>query len=212
MDDAFHKYGLGRLSEDDMASETAIKFLLNHFIKGRLYDRQMKHDEVFESIGGTGLKIQRPATGKSYHKRLRIFQRTVLTLVNYHFAGNATVNHAHIVESEVFVYNLGTMYYIDDILYPEIFDKMVKEADATTSIPTTLKQTTSSDSEQVPIETVTQSTEQGKDIFVLNERGGNIDESSDLDHDLDADEDDDDDEIVTPRALPVQFMIEPPKK
>lgn len=212
MDDAFHKYGLGRLSEDDMASETAIKFLLNHFIKGRLYDRHLKHDEVFESIGGTGLKIQRPATGKSYHKRLIIFQRMVLTLVNYHFAGNATVNHAHIVESEVFVYNLGTMYYIDDILYPEIFDKMVKEADATTSIPTTLKQTTSSDSEQVPIETVTQSTEQGKDIFVLNERGGNIDESSDLDHDLDADGDDDDDEIVTPRALPVQFMIEPPKK
>lgn len=129
-----------------------------------------------------------------------------------YFIGNVTVNHAHIVESEVFVYNLGTMYYIDDILYPEIFDKMVKNADTTTAIPTTLKLTTSSDAEQVPIETVTQSNEPGKDIFVLNERGGNIDESSDLDHDLDADEDDDDDEIVTPRALPVQFMIEPPKK
>lgn len=65
IDDAFHKHGLVKLSEDDMASETAIKFLLNHFIKGRLYDRNLKHDEVFESIGGTGLKIQRLAAGKN---------------------------------------------------------------------------------------------------------------------------------------------------
>lgn len=126
--------------------------------------------------------------------------------------GNVTVNHAHIVESEVFVYNLGTMYYIDDILYPEIFDKIIKDADTTTNVPTTLKLTTSPDAEieQVPIDAVTRANEPGKDIFVLNERnGGNIDESSDLDHDLD--EEDDDDEIVTPRALPVQFVGEPPK-
>lgn len=126
--------------------------------------------------------------------------------------GNVTVNHAHIVESEVFVYNLGTMYYIDDILYPEALAN-ISDA-ATTTVPTTLKLTTSPDAdiEQVPIEIVTQSGEQGKDIFVLNERGGNIDENSDFDHDLDSDDEDADDEIVTPRALPVQFMIEPPKK
>lgn len=64
MDTAFIKYGFGKLSEDDMATETAIKFLLNHFIKGRLYDRHLKHDEVFESIGGTGLKIQRLGVGE----------------------------------------------------------------------------------------------------------------------------------------------------
>lgn len=125
------------------------------------------------------------------------------------------MNHAHIVESEVFVYNLGTMYYIDDLLYPEIFDKMIKASDLPTTTPTTLKLTTSPDAEieQIPAAAVTQSAEQGKDIFVLNERGGNIDENSDFDHDLDdADDEDDDDEIITPRALPVQFMIEPPKK
>lgn len=131
------------------------------------------------------------------------------------------MNHVHIVESEVFVYNLGTMYYIDDILYPEIFDKILKAADTTTSAPTTLKLTTSPDAEieQIPIEMVTQSNEPGKDIFVLNERGGgavgggaNIDGNRNLDRDLDTDEEDeDDDEIITPRALPVQFMIEPPK-
>ncbi|XP_031629515.1 uncharacterized protein LOC116344847 [Contarinia nasturtii] len=187
MDDAFHKHELNELSEEDMSSETAIKFLLNHFIKGRLYDRNLKHDEVFESIGGTGLKIQRIAPG------------------------NVTVNHAHIVESEVFVYNLGTMYYVDDILYPEIFGKMVKATNSpTTTVPTTFKLTASPDADIEPVPAVTQSGEQGKDIFVLNERGGNIDESSDFDHD--GDDEDDDDEIVTPRALPVQFMIEPPKK
>lgn len=122
------------------------------------------------------------------------------------------MNHAQIVESEVFVYNLGTMYYINDILYPEVLAKISDVA--TTTVSTALKLTTSPDAEieQVPIEIVTQSGEQGKDIFVLNERGGNIDESSDFDHDLDSDDDDGDDEIVTPRALPVQFMIEPPKK
>lgn len=131
-------------------------------------------------------------------------------------AGNVTVNHARIVESEVFVYNLGTMYYIDDILYPEIFDKMKKTFNSPTSTaaPTTFKLTSSPDADIEPVPAVTQSAEQGKDIFVLNERGGNIDGNSDFDHDLDDadDEEEDDDEIVTPRALPVQFMIEPPKK
>lgn len=130
--------------------------------------------------------------------------------------GNVTVNHVQIVESEVFVYNLGTMYYIDDLLYPEVLDKITKASDlpTTTNIPTTFKLTTSPDADIEPVPAaVTQSAEQGKDIFVLNERGGNIDESSDFDHDLDdADDEEDDDEIVTPRALPVQFMIEPPKK
>lgn len=133
------------------------------------------------------------------------------------------MNHAHIVESEVFVYNLGTMYYIDDLLYPEIFDKILKAADTTTSVPTTLKLTTSPDAEieQIPIDMVTQSSEPGKDIFVLNERGGNagagggggpnIDGNSNIDRDADDEEEDDDDEIITPRALPVQFMIDPPK-
>lgn len=64
-DDAFKKHGQNKLSEDDMSSEIAIKFLLNHFVKGRLYDRNLKHDEVFESIGGTGLKIQRLGTGRN---------------------------------------------------------------------------------------------------------------------------------------------------
>lgn len=226
IDDAFIKHGFSKLSEDDMATETAIKFLLNHFIKGRLYDRNLKHEEVFESIGGTGLKIQRLGAGEYSKFLCRIFKCFKLYTAKHFwsFVGNVTVNHVQIVESEIFVYNLGTMYYIDDILYPEIFDKILKAADTTTSVPTTIKLTTSPDAEieQVPIEMVTQSNEPGKDIFVLNERGGvvgggsvggpNIDGNSNFDRDLDTDEEDeDDDEIITPRALPVQFMVEPPK-
>lgn len=64
LDTAFQKHKLTQLTDEVMASEKAIKFLLNHFIKGRLYDRNLKHDEVFESIGGSGLKIQRPMNGE----------------------------------------------------------------------------------------------------------------------------------------------------
>lgn len=64
LDTAFQKHKLTQLTDENMASEKAIKFLLNHFIKGRLYDRNLKHDEVFESIGGSGLKIQRPVNGE----------------------------------------------------------------------------------------------------------------------------------------------------
>lgn len=64
IDNAFVKHGLGDLTEEDLTTDKANQFLLNYFIKGRLYDRDLKHDEVFESIGRTGLKIQRLAAGR----------------------------------------------------------------------------------------------------------------------------------------------------
>lgn len=64
IDNAFVRHGLGELTEEDLTTEKANQFLLNYFIKGRLYDRDLKHDEVFESIGRTGLKIQRLAYGR----------------------------------------------------------------------------------------------------------------------------------------------------
>lgn len=63
MDSAFIKYGLGELTEENLTTEKANQFLLNYFIKGRLYDRDLKHDVVFESIGGSRLKIQCLASG-----------------------------------------------------------------------------------------------------------------------------------------------------
>lgn len=65
------------------------------------------------------------------------------------------VNEATIVESEVFVYNLGTMFYIDKVLFtnrnslPATTTTDVEE----TSLPTTEDSfTTASEAESVPIE------------------------------------------------------------
>lgn len=63
IDEAFERLKLDKLSDDDMASENGVKLLLNHFVKGRLYDRDLKHDEVLDTIAGGGLKIQRALPG-----------------------------------------------------------------------------------------------------------------------------------------------------
>ncbi|XP_036340864.1 uncharacterized protein LOC118750249 [Rhagoletis pomonella] len=87
-----------------MASPRGIKMLLNHFVRGRLYDRDLRDNEVFETIGGGHIKITRNP------------------------GSNATsVNNAKITESEVFVYNLGTMFYIDDILYAHLLREYVSK-------------------------------------------------------------------------------------
>lgn len=53
------------MSDDTLASENGVKLLLNHFVKGRLYDRDLRHDEVFETIAGGALRIQRQQPGLS---------------------------------------------------------------------------------------------------------------------------------------------------
>lgn len=88
--------------DDVLSSERCAKMILNHFVKGRLYDRDLKSGEVFETVGGQQLKITKD------------------------LSGHVSVNQAKVVESEIFVYNLGTMYYIDDILYPEVLQKNFK--------------------------------------------------------------------------------------
>lgn len=101
-DDAFEKYGFDLLPDEALSSEKGIKLILNHFVKGRLYDRNLVQDEVFETVGGKPLKITKDSKGQ------------------------VSVNHAKIVESEIFVYNLGTMFYIDDVLYPDTLKTEVK--------------------------------------------------------------------------------------
>lgn len=101
-DDAFEKYGFDLLPDETLSSEKGIKLVLNHFVKGRLYNRDLVQDGVFETVGGKPLKISRDSTGQM------------------------SVNRAKIVESEIFVYNLGTMFYIDDVLHPETLKNEVK--------------------------------------------------------------------------------------
>lgn len=136
------------------SSSQGVKLLLHHFVRGRLYDRDLKDNEVFETIGGGVIKITRA------------------------FEGTVSVNSAKIIESEVFVYNLGTMFYIDSILYPDILQDYISKKNSGHELagrPPLLP--TPSDVEIVP-----------KEFYVT--------EPSDSE----------DDEIITPKALPVRFM------
>lgn len=90
------------MPDEALSSDKGIKLILNHFVKGRLYDRNLIQDEVFETVGGKPLKITKDSKGQ------------------------VSVNRAKIVESEIFVYNLGTMFYIDDVLYPNTLKNEVK--------------------------------------------------------------------------------------
>ncbi|XP_067623187.1 uncharacterized protein [Eurosta solidaginis] len=111
-DRAFERLGFDRLSDDIMASQRGVKMLLNHFVRGRLYDRDLRDNEVFDTIGGGHIKITRNP------------------------GSNATsVNNAKITESQVFVYNLGTMFYIDDILYSHLLREFVSKSTRTRSDP-----------------------------------------------------------------------------
>lgn len=147
---------------------------MNHFIRGRLYNKDLKNDKIFETIGGKSVKIQRKPDG------------------------NVTVNNALIIEAEVFVYNLGTMFYIDEILYPETIE-------SSSSVPKDINDTEMNDEEN----TAEATTESGgsstqKDVELITKR--NVMHQ----HGLHEDDDDDefeplDDEIVTPRVLPVKY-------
>lgn len=101
---------------------------------------------------------------------------------------NVTVNRAHIIESEVFVYNLGTMFYIDDILYSDILNESTGSkipSGTNNKQNTNYKYSTLPDVEAVPSE--------------FTEQNGTEDDLLQ------------DDEIVTPRALPVKFYYSPKK-
>lgn len=101
-DDAFEKYGFDLLPDETLSSADGIKLILNHFVKGRLYNKDLQRGGVFETVGGKVLKISADSKGQ------------------------VTVNHAKVIESEIFVYNLGTMFYIDDILNPELLKTKVE--------------------------------------------------------------------------------------
>ena len=134
--------------------------LLNHFVRGRLYDRDLRDGEVYETIGGGHLKVSRNP------------------------GSNVTVNNARITESQVFVYNLGTMYYIDEIMYSHMLrDQVPRTTRRRNDNGRSPSAGGSSDVEIVPNE------------FYTEHSGGDY-----AIHDEDFE-----DEIITPKALPVQF-------
>lgn len=110
-DTAFEKLGLDKMPDNYLSTGDGLQILLNHFLKGRLYDRDLKDGIQFQTLGNKTITIARNK-------------------------GNVMINDdATIVESEIFVYNLGTMFYIDKVLFATL-----------DSLPTATKTTTISTS------------------------------------------------------------------
>lgn len=207
-DEAFEKYGFDVLSDEVLGSEKGIKLILNHFVKGRLYDRNLKNDEVFETVGGKPIKISRIIPGQ------------------------VSVNRANIVESEIFVYNLGTMFYIDDVLYPEVLQGEVKtltespnnnkkrenESSEDNSDFYTTEMSIFSESEAEKIST--KSTKESTTSSYRTQISSLLTTRSDVEFvpsrftELSGSEEDFllQDGVVTPKALPLRFNLTPPKK
>ncbi|CAG9771856.1 unnamed protein product [Ceutorhynchus assimilis] len=91
-DTAFEELGLDKMPDNYLSNGEGLQILLNHFVKGRLYDKDLKSGTALVTLGNQTLNVNR--TANKVH-----------------------INEALIVESEVFVYNLGTMFYIDKVLY-----------------------------------------------------------------------------------------------
>jgi hypothetical protein len=171
--------------------------ILNHFIKGRLYGRDLIDGAEFETVGGKTVKISKDSSN------------------------HISVDRAKIVEAEVFVYNLGTMFYIDDVLHPidlqndfkpnealnsDLSDEVQLSEEAfTTEIPIMIeKLSTKSNREPTTLEyRSTHFTTRDDVEFVPSINTGFSDDIEDFSTS---------DSYVTPKALPSRYHAPPPKK
>ncbi|XP_053673066.1 uncharacterized protein LOC128723361 [Anopheles nili] len=196
-DDAFERYSFDLLPDNVLASEKGIKMLLNHFIRGRLYDRDLKDGELIDTIGGMPVKIQRS------------------------FENNVLVNSARIVESEVFVYNLGTMFYVDDVLYPDLLKDEVKTImdmkNVDRNVPDSISGNDAYTTEQTPPITDRSSSTTFRSLYGLLTTNADVElvplevtETSKPNSNEDSSQLQDD-EIITPKALPLKFFYDPKK-
>lgn len=169
--------------------------LLHHFVKGRLYNRDLRDGQIFETVGGGHIKISRTPGSNT-----------------------TNVNNAKITESEVFVYNLGTMFYIDEILYSHLLqENMAKNklrpnyASGNGRNPVTSRMPADVEmiSDVIHGKGGKNGANNNGDDAAADDDEDDVDDVDDIDDD-DSDsnnnEDNDkfDDEIITPKALPVQ--------
>uniref|UniRef100_T1HD74 FAS1 domain-containing protein n=1 Tax=Rhodnius prolixus TaxID=13249 RepID=T1HD74_RHOPR len=112
-DEAFKKLGLQNAPDNLLSNKEGLLVLLSHFVKGRLYDRDIKNNTTLTSLSNRTLHITRgPGT-------------------------NGTVEGANIIEKEVFVYNLGTMFYVDSVIFGTEIPEPVTETTTAVVPPTT---------------------------------------------------------------------------
>lgn len=91
-DKAFKEASLADKPDYYLTKGDGLKLLLNHFVPTRLYNRDLTNGQQFKTLGGKTIYVKREGE-------------------------NITISDANVIESEVFVYNLGTMYYIDKVLF-----------------------------------------------------------------------------------------------
>ncbi|KAJ8921104.1 hypothetical protein NQ315_015902 [Exocentrus adspersus] len=108
-DTAFEELGLDKMPDNYLSTGDGLQILLNHFVKGRLYDKDLTDGSQLTTLGNKTVAVQRTSD-------------------------QVKINDATVVESEVFVYNLGTMFYIDKVLFtsPSSLPVTSTEADFTT--------------------------------------------------------------------------------
>ncbi|XP_024084217.1 periostin [Cimex lectularius] len=110
-DEAFKKLGLENAPDNLLSNKEGLQVLLSHFVKGRLYDRDIVDNTTLTSLSNRTLHITRRK------------------------GTNGTVEGANIIEKEVFVYNLGTMFYIDNVIFGEEIPKPPPKPTTTTEAP-----------------------------------------------------------------------------
>lgn len=91
-DKAFKEASLADKPDYYLTKGDGLKLLLNHIVPTRLYNRDLINGQQFKTLGGKIIHVKREGE-------------------------NVTISDANVIESEVFVYNLGTMYYIDKVLF-----------------------------------------------------------------------------------------------
>lgn len=59
MDGAFEELGLDKMPDNYLSTGDGLEILLNHFVKGRLYDKDLKDGKVLVTLGNKTIGIAR---------------------------------------------------------------------------------------------------------------------------------------------------------
>lgn len=59
MDSAFEELGLDKMPDNYLSTGSGLQILLNHFVKGRLYDKDLKDGILLKSLGDRSMEISR---------------------------------------------------------------------------------------------------------------------------------------------------------
>lgn len=154
-DEAFEKAGLGYAPDNYLSRDAGLTLLLSHFVKGRLYIKDLKDNTTLETLSGYNLTVSNKQ-------------------------GNISIENVNLTDSssEVFVYNLGTLFPVSDLLFKSSLPDVTFEPTTTGEPDAT---TNNSDVEMVPLDELNQIASHSGEREELEEGG---DEGTTLDADV----------------------------